>query len=360
MYVESLALKDFRNYEVLDISLSPQTNIFMGDNAQGKTNILESLYMCATSKSFRGSRDLEMIRFGCEEAHLRGILYREQTEHRIDIHLRSRKTKGIAVDGRPIKSSGELFGMLHMVCFSPEDLSMIKNGPSERRHFIDMELCQLSRIYLHNLSSYNRIVNQRNILLKQIFFDRSLEDTLDVWDMQLASYGGKIIEERKQFTDLLNRLVSPVHSKLTGGKEKLSLIYVPCCQPDELEKMISGQREADLKRKTTGAGPHHDDLVFQIDGMDIRKFGSQGQQRTAVLSLKLAEIELVKQRINDTPVLLLDDVLSELDSLRQRYLLESIKNIQTVITCTGTDEFSRENVSAAKVYRVVNGKTELI
>lgn len=358
MYVEKLALKDFRNYESLDTEFSPGINVLWGDNAQGKTNILESIYMCATSKSHRGSRDHEMIRFGQKEAHIRSVIVREEVRHRIDIHLRRGSAKGIAVDSMPIRRSGQLFGTVHIVCFSPEDLSMIKNGPSQRRRFMDLEMCQLNNIYLHDLSRYNKAVNQRNSLLKQIPFDRRLEDTLDVWDMQLMSYGSKVIEQRGKFLKRLDALAGPIHEKLTGGREKLRIIYQPSCDVQEFEQRLMASRETDLKMKTTGVGPHRDDFSFIIDGIDVRKFGSQGQQRTAALSLKLAEIELVKKKINDNPVLLLDDVLSELDAYRQKDLLASIRGIQSIITCTGIEDFPRSSTDIDRMYKIVAGHIE--
>ena len=358
MYVESLALKDFRNYASLDLKLDPGTNILWGDNAQGKTNILEALYLCATSKSHRGSRDHEMIRFGCSECHIRSILHKENVRHRIDLHLRRGKAKGIALEGSPIRRSGQLFGMLNIVCFSPEDLSMVKNGPALRRHFIDMELCQLKGVYLHDLSSYNKAVNQTNSLLKQIANDRTLADTLDVWDQQLVRYGKGLIGERKKFIEFLGQLAAPIHARISGGREELKLMYAPSVSEEEFEQKLFLLRDSDLRTKSTSAGPHRDDMIFQINGTDVRKFGSQGQQRTAALSLKLAEIELMKRQTGDKPVLLLDDVLSELDSRRQKDLLDSISDVQTIITCTGIDEFLERNVDIGSMHRVVNGTVD--
>ena len=214
MYVESLALENYRNYAHLSVNLSPGINIFFGDNAQGKTNVLEALYMCATTKSHRGSRDREIIRFGEEEAHIRMLLSKEHVRHKIDVHLKKNKSKGIAIDGIPIRKSGELFGLVHMICFSPEDLAMIKNGPGERRRFLDLELCQLDKVYLHNISNYNKIVNQRNNLLKQIGFDSALKDTLDIWDMQMVNYGRKVIETRKLFIAQLNEWLEQIRSEI--------------------------------------------------------------------------------------------------------------------------------------------------
>lgn len=360
MFVESLALENYRNYQHLSIQLSPGINIFYGDNAQGKTNILEALYMCATTKSHRGSKDREMLRFGMDDAHMRLILSRENVGHKIDMHLKKNKAKGIAIDGIPIRKSGELFGLIHMICFSPEDLSMIKNGPGERRRFLDMELCQLNRVYLHDISNYNKIVNQRNNLLKQIGFDFSLKDTLDIWDAQMVSYGRRVIEARTAFIQKLNEWVGPIHSRLTGHKEQLVIVYQPSAAADDFERHLAERREHDIRMKMSGTGPHRDDFLFMVQGIDIRKFGSQGQQRTAALSLKLAEIELVKQVIHDQPVLLLDDVLSELDSSRQNYLLECIKDIQTVITCTGLDEFVNHRFNIDRIFKVTDGTVDLV
>lgn len=315
------------------------TNIFYGDNAQGKTNILESAYVSGTTKSHKGSRDKEMIRFGETEAHIRTLVEKNGMEYRIDMHLKKSRSKGIAINRVPIKKASELFGVLHMVFFSPEDLNIIKDGPSERRRFLDSEICQLDKIYLSDLTKYNKILNQRNKLLKDMVFHPELEHTLPVWDMQLISYGKRIIKRRKQFIDELNEIVYGIHKNISGGKEELVLKYEPNTDVHLFEDELSRVKQKDMKYTQTSVGPHRDDISFFIGDVDIRKFGSQGQQRTSALSLKLSEIELVKKSINDTPVLLLDDVLSELDSNRQNYLLNSIHNIQTMITCTGLDEF---------------------
>lgn len=356
MIIESIRLEKFRNYESLDLKIDPGTNIFYGDNAQGKTNILESVYLCGTTKSHKGSKDREMIFFGAEESHIRMKLLKGDISVKIDMHLRRNKTKGIAVNGVPIRKASELLGIANFVFFSPEDLNIIKNGPAERRRFIDMELCQLSKVYLHNLSNYNKIINQRNKLLKEVGFRPDYADMLDIWDMQMVEYGKKIIEERRAFVKRLNGIIYDIHQNLTGKKEELVVDYEENIAAEEFEAVLRKNRERDLKMKMSLTGPHRDDLCFRIRGIDIRKFGSQGQQRTAALSLKLSEIELVKQEVHDTPILLLDDVLSELDSKRQRYLLESIHDIQTLITCTGLDDFVENQFKINKVFQVIDGK----
>ena len=355
MVVKSLDLKNFRNYHELHIDFDPFTNIFYGNNAQGKTNILESVYLGGTTKSHKGSKDRDMITFTEEESHIRMLVQKKNLTRRIDMHLKKNKTKGIAVDGIPIKKASELFGIVHLVFFSPEDLNIIKNGPSERRRFIDLELCQLDKIYFHNLSNYNKILIQRNKLLKDIAFHPEWMDTLEIWDMQLAGYGSKIIKRRHSFVEQLGEIAGDIHENLTGGREHLSLLYEPDCPADALYEQLKKNRDKDIRYKMTSQGPHRDDLCMQVKDVDIRKFGSQGQQRTSALTLKLSEIELVKRVIHDTPVLLLDDVLSELDSSRQNYLLNSIHDIQTLITCTGLDEFISNRFTINRIFRVEEG-----
>lgn len=356
MYIQSLELKNYRNYDRLIIEFSSGTNILYGDNAQGKTNILEAVYLGATTKSHRGSKDKEIIRFGENESHIRIHLMKQDIGHQIDMHLKKSRTKGAAIDRIPIKRSSDLLGFVPVIFFSPEDLSIIKNGPSERRKFLDIELSQLEKMYLHQLSSYNRVMAQRNNLLKQLAYQRELLDTLDSWDLQLVKYGLEVIRYRQKFIEDLNEIIREIHKNLTGKKEKIVLKYDYSVNYDEFLTVLQRKREIDLKYASTGAGPHRDDIEFLVNGIDIRKFGSQGQQRTAALSLKLAQIELVKRQTGETPILLLDDVLSELDSSRKNYLLDSIKDIQTLITCTGLEEFINSHLQIDKMFQVKSGK----
>ena len=356
MYIQSLELKNYRNYDRLIIEFSSGTNILYGDNAQGKTNILEAVYLGATTKSHRGSKDKEIIRFGENESHIRIHLMKQDIGHQIDMHLKKSRTKGAAIDQIPIKRSSDLLGFVPVIFFSPEDLSIIKNGPSERRKFLDIELSQLEKMYLHQLSSYNRVMAQRNNLLKQLAYQRELLDTLDSWDLQLVKYGSEVIRYRQKFIEDLNEIIREIHKNLTGKKEKIVLKYDYSVNYDEFLTVLQRKREIDLKYASTGAGPHRDDIEFLVNGIDIRRFGSQGQQRTAALSLKLAQIELVKRQTGETPILLLDDVLSELDSSRKNYLLDSIKDIQTLITCTGLEEFINSHLQIDKMFQVKSGK----
>ncbi len=359
MYIDSLALNKFRNYDNLDITFSSGTNILYGDNAQGKTNILEAIYLAATTKSHRGSHDKEIIKLGSEEAHIKVNVMKKDIPRKIDMHLRKTKTKGAAIDGLPVRRTADLFGLINIVLFSPEDLGIIKDGPNERRRFIDMELCQLSRIYLSNLAGYNKILGQRNNLLKQIYYDKSLVDTLDIWDEQLISYGNKVIEERDNFIKMMNEIIKDIHKGLTKSNENLIINYEKSTEIDIFHENLIKKRDIDLKYQTTNIGPHRDDMTFSINGMDVKTYGSQGQQRTVALSLKLAEIELVKKIINDSPILLLDDVMSELDGNRRNALLDAIKDIQTIITCTGYDDFIQERLKIDRIYKVSNGTASL-
>lgn len=356
MIIESIELKSYRNYEELHMELNQGTNILYGDNAQGKTNILESVYLCCTSKSHKSVRDRDMIRFGQEESHIKLQIRKGGVPYRIDMHLKKNKPKGIAINGIPIRRASELFGIANVVFFSPEDLNIIKNGPSERRRFIDLELCQLDKLYVHALVQYNRALLQRNKLLKELFFRPEYEETLDVWDMQLVRYGKEVIRFRRRFISQLNDIIGDLHRDLSGQKEEMVVTYDPHTEEEKLEEALRRGREQDKKQKTTLVGPHRDDISFMVNGIDIRRFGSQGQQRTAALSLKLAELKLVKLISRDDPVLLLDDVLSELDGGRQNQLLSAIQDIQTMITCTGLDDFVNNRFHIDKIFRVTEGR----
>ena len=356
MIIESIELKNYRNYDKLHMDFSHGTNILYGDNAQGKTNILEAIYVCAMTKSHRGSKDKEIIQFDRDESHIKLNVRKRDVPYRIDMHLKKNRAKGVAVNGVPIKKASELFGIVNVVFFSPEDLNLIKNGPAERRRFIDLELCQLNKLYVHSLVQYNKIVTQRNKLLKDIMFRPDYEETLDIWDMQLVQYGREVIRCREAFVGQLNDLIGGIHRQLSGEKESLHISYEPNVTVDMFEDTLRKSRPSDLKQRTTLTGPHRDDLSFIINDIDIRRFGSQGQQRTAALSLKLAEIELVKKIVNDYPILLLDDVLSELDGSRQNHLLSGINHIQTMITCTGLEDFVNNRFRIDKIFKVVSGE----
>lgn len=360
MYITNISLKNFRNYEGLSVKLEDGVNIFYGNNAQGKTNLLESIYLCASGRSQRTHNDFELIKFGFTNAFLQVIVNNNNYIDKIDVCLKRDNKKGIAVNGVNIKKLGDLFGILLTVIFSPEDLCLIKSGPSERRKFMDVELCQLSNIYYYELNQYYKILKQRNSLLKSIKINKSLKDTLLVWDEQLSLHGNKIMKIRKKFTEEISEISSKIHSNITNGKENLTVIYKPNCNEDEfLEKLLKNY-DRDILRGTTTVGIHKDDISFIVNDMDVKIYGSQGQQRTASLSAKLAEIELIKSKKNKVPILLLDDVLSELDEDRQHYLLKSIKDLQTIITCTGVEDVLKKINFQYNLYKVEDGKIVFI
>lgn len=350
MIVENISLVDYRNIKKLNIDLSPNVNVFYGDNAQGKTNILEAIYMCATGRSQRTHISKELIRFGCDSAHIQLIVQKDNFKDKINIHIKSNNKKGIAINNIPVRNVNELFGTVNIIFFSPEDLNLVKEGPSQRRKYMDIELCQLSRIYANNLSRYYRILKERNLLLK----NNNDELTLDIYDSQLVEYGKKIIVDRFKFIDNLSNRANFIHKDITSGKESLNVKYMPNVTKDEFEKKLISSREKDIYYGTTSVGIHKDDLLFNINNINVRDYGSQGQQRTVCLSLKLAEVEMVKNTTGYKPILLLDDVLSELDRSRQLYILNSIKDVQTIITSTGIDDI-KDNIDNIKIFYVKNG-----
>ena len=282
MIIKSIELADYRNYDLLNLQFDKGTNILFGDNAQGKTNILEAIYVAATTKSHKGSKDREIVNFEKEEAHIRVYIEKDGIEIKLDMHLRKNKSKGIAIDGQKLKKAADLLGICNVVFFSPEDLGIIKNGPSERRRFVDMELCQLDNFYLYNLNHYNKIVNQRNKLLKDMYMNPDLKETLNIWDSQLVSFGSKIIERRGLFIEQLNEIINGIHKKLSGNKEDLIIKYEADVEIDEFENKLKMNQVRDMKSKMTSVGPHRDDFSFIIGNVDIRRFGSQGQQRTEI------------------------------------------------------------------------------
>ena len=247
MIIKSLKLKDYRNYEILNIEFDHATNIFYGDNAQGKTNILEGVYLSGTTKSHRGTKDRDLIRFGQDEAHIETVIEKNGVPWQIDMHLKKNSPKGIAINKVPIRRAIELFGLTNFVFFSPEDLNIIKNGPADRRRFMDLELSQLDKVYLSDLANYNRTLNQRNRLLKDAYYRDDILDTLDVWDMQLVQYGEKIIQRRIRFIEEVNAIIGDIHHKLTGGRERISLSYEPGCGALSLEAALEKNRERDIR-----------------------------------------------------------------------------------------------------------------
>ncbi|WMI81151.1 DNA replication/repair protein RecF [Anaerotignum sp. MB30-C6] len=356
MQITEVTLQGFRNLEKMHIRPSTGINVFYGKNAQGKTNFLESLYFCATGRSMRTKYDWQMIGFDEEESHIRLLVSKKNRNERIDVHLRRDTKKGIAKNGIPIKKLGDLFGTLYTVVFSPEDLSLVKDGPAERRRFLDMELCQLSRIYYYDLQQYYRILKQRNNLLKEIQKKPALQESLFVWDEQLIEYGERVMMARRDFLQRLDIIAAQKLNALTGGLDQLKIIYKPNCDLGQMAERLERNLQRDLYLGSTNYGPHKDDIIFSIDGKEVKSFGSQGQQRTTALATRLAEIDLIREETGENPVLLLDDVLSELDEQRQKYLMESIEGLQAFLTCTGIEDAIKKYISKDNLFYVENGR----
>ena len=358
MHIKNINIKNVRNLKEISLDLSPGINIFYGKNAQGKTNILEAIYFVAMGRSHRTNFYKELICFGENDAFIKCHLIGDLTDKFVNIHLQKEK-KGISINGITIKKMVELFGTLLVVIFSPEDLNLVNAGPGERRKFLDLNLCQLSPVYYHHLNSYYRALNQRNKLLKSIKINRNALDTIHLWDGQIIDYGTKIINYRDNYLKSLNNIAHNFHKKITGGVESLKIIYKPNTTTDYFLKRIQASLERDIVLGTTNVGIHKDDITISVNNIDVRTYGSQGQKRSSSLSLKLSGIEYIKE-YGSLPVLLLDDVLSELDEIRQTFLLNEISSLQTIITCTGVEDILakiRKNVSIA-MYEVSEGAIE--
>lgn len=340
-------------------------NVITGDNAQGKTNAIESIFLCALGRSHRTAREAELIQTGRDGALVHLELMNQTGAHTIEIRLYQDARRRISIDGLPCARSAELMGHLNVVMFSPEDLSLVKGGPAERRRFMDMELAQQRPAYYVALQRYASALKQRNALLK-----RGDGRTLFMWDEQLSAEGARIMRARQAFVAVLGESASALHREVTGGAETLSVRYRPCVDldvdvgvpaaeetlADLLAAHLAAGAEEDLRRGFTGTGPHRDDLLFTLNGADARVFGSQGQQRTAALSLKLCEIGLFHEQTGELPVLLLDDVLSELDESRGRLLLKNLRQCQCFLTCTGLSSLERAGLNAYKVWHCVRGE----
>lgn len=358
MFIKRLQMLNYRNYNVLDISLGPHVNVFMGDNAQGKTNILEGIYYCAFARSHRTSKDRELINWNSDNALLSVTVGRERLDKRIDISILKDGKKAIQINKIKIKKIGELFGNFNVVMFSPEDLKIIKDSPGVRRKFIDMELCQLNPKYYYNLVQYNKVLNERNSILRNRNINK---DILDIYDMQLVEFGYNIIMDRLEYIQKLNKYSTKIHSDITSGKEKIEFKYISTIKDLENIKenfysLLEKNRSRDCERGITSIGPHRDDFTVLINDIDTKSYGSQGQQRTAVLTIKFSSLKIIKELTGEHPVLLLDDVLSELDFSRKRYILSTIGDIQTIITCTGIEDLYEYLDDKSKVFKVKDGE----
>lgn len=357
MYIKSLQILNFRNYKNLNVRLCPNVNVFMGDNAQGKTNVIEAMYYCGFAKSHRTNKDRELINWSEDKAFIRLDVHKDRLDKVIDIKILKDGKRAISVNSIKINKIGELIGTFNVVMFSPEDLKIVKESPGVRRRFMDMELSQLNSRYYHNLVQYNKILNERNTVLKNRNLDESI---LDIYDIQLSQYGEYIIKARLKYLENLNKHSAEIHKDITSGKEDITFNYISTVKDleniqESMLALLEQNRRKDIEKKVTSIGPHRDDFSILLNGIDAKAYGSQGQQRTSVLTIKFASLKIIKEITGEFPVLLLDDVLSELDFNRKRYVLSSIKNIQTIITCTGIEDLTNYLDENSKVFRVSDG-----
>lgn len=366
MWIEHLELTDYRNYETLKLDFSPEINVFIGENAQGKTNIMESLYVLSMAKSHRTTNDKELIRWDADYGKIKANVHRKYGKLPLEIIL-SKKGKKAKVNHLEQRRLSDYIGQLNVVMFAPEDLHLVKGSPQIRRRFIDMEIGQISPVYLHDLLIYQKLLKQRNHILKQHYGKKEINDVMfDVYTEQFIDAAVKIIRKRYQFMELLQKWAEPIHHGISRGLEQLQIRYQPISglkpewTPTEmasfLEQKLMEVRKREIERGVTLVGPHRDDLQFYVNGYDIQTYGSQGQQRTTALSLKLAEIELIKQEVGEAPVLLLDDVLSELDDYRQSHLLNTIHgSVQTFVTTTSVVGIEHATIQNARLFEVSQG-----
>jgi DNA replication and repair protein RecF len=366
VYIQGIELKNFRNYSILDVEFSRNMNIIYGFNGQGKTNILEAIYLCASGRSHRTSKDIEMIKFNEDNYLVKIDVKKDADSSVIEIIYEKNRKKRIRINEIPAKKIGDLMGRLNAVMFSPEDLMIIKEGPSERRRFLDITISQLKPAYFYDLQQYYRVLFQRNNLLKELQEKRNLIDTLDIWNENLAKVGSRIIKRRYDFIERLSSYAHKNHLILTNGLEELNIKYNSTIKingiksREEIEKAfiytIELLQNREIQKGMTLCGPQRDDYEIFLDGKNIKLYGSQGQQRTAILSVKLSEIDIMKEETDEYPVLLLDDVLSELDAKRQEYLFNNLQKIQAFITCTDKNFFESKLKSNYSYYYVNNGE----
>lgn len=359
MRINRITVQNFRNYENLELNFDNSRNIIIGENAQGKTNLIEAIYLCAFARSFRTNNSTELVRFEHDLARINADITSEDIDKNINIAINKQGKKMITKDSKLVRRTADLLNNLVVIIFSPEDLRIIKDSPEKRRTFINREISQLRPKYYDHLKKYNEALRQKNALLKQIINNPKFNDTiLDIYDEQLAIHGIEIIKYRRDFITKLSETAGRIQSAISAGKENLSISIEETLSANtksELLNCIKHERDHDIYYGSAASGPHRDDLVFAINRKDARKYGSQGQQRTIALSLKLAEIEIAKEILGENPILLLDDVLSELDIERQSYLINEIKDVQLFITTTELNDNISNNMKDASIYRIKAG-----
>ena len=351
MWINNIKLNNFRNYNNKEINLHENINVFFGENAQGKTNIIESIFLCSIGKSFRTNKEKELIKFN-EEKTLVEISY-EKSDRTGNIKIEIGDKKQVYLNGIKIKKLSELLGNINVVIFTPDDINILKGGPQNRRKFLDIMISQLRPNYMHILSLYNKTLEQRNNYLKQIKTEKKDENLLDIWDEKLIDYGIKIYEYRKEFLEKIKNKIKNIHQGITNGKEEIEIEYISdAVTRQNFLNELKSRRKLDIIKGYTTKGIHRDDFIIYINKKEVGTFGSQGQNRTAMLSLKLSELQVIYDDIGEYPILLLDDFMSELDSKRRESFLNNIKDIQVIITCT--EKLRLENLKYFS-YNVIDG-----
>ena len=352
MKIHQLTLKNFRNYEQLELLFKEGANVFVGQNGQGKTNVLEAISLFSVGRSFRTVRDLDMVAFGQDAATVSAIVENLHGRYTIDMKLGKSIKKAVKINSVPIEKLQDLFGVLNIVVFSPDDLKLVKDGPKERRLFLDREISQLKPRYYRILSEYYKVLNQRNTLLKQ----EVDEVLLEIYTQQIAKSGFQIHKMREEFIDHIRKFAQEIHSKISSKKEVLEIEYEPnvyAASEEEYFRYLMDGKEHDLIRKHSTRGIHKDDVALVINEMDIRHFGSQGQKRSAAISLKLSEIQMIYEDTGEYPIVLLDDIFSELDRSRQQMLLDYVTNTQVFVTT------AEKFLDDGTIYAVENGRISI-
>jgi DNA replication and repair protein RecF len=367
MFIKHLKLEHYRNINHLELNTDAPVNIIIGPNAQGKTNILESIFVLALTKSHRTPRDKELIRWDAETARIIGEIDKKYGTSKLDLQINTRG-KTAKLNGLEQRKLSGFIGSMNVVMFAPEDLEIVKGAPAVRRRFMDMELGQVHPAYLHHLLQYQKIVIQKNSAIKKInLYDKDHQVMIDVWNQQLVEHGVKIMKNRQNFIKKLQKWAEQIHSGITNSKEKIRIVYRPSfdCEEFQDETVLINQfmiklsqvREQEQRRGVCLIGPHRDDMEFYINGKEVLAYGSQGQQRTTALSLKLAELELMREEVGEYPILLLDDVLSELDQYRQTQLIETFQDkVQTFITTTVIESINPAKLIQAQLFHVQEGQ----
>ena len=362
MKIDNVSFQGFRNLETQQIDLAPTLNVFCGDNAQGKTNLIESIYLCSLGRSPRTDNDKELVNWSCDNAVVRCNFSRKFGQLNVEVNLSKNKSKKLLLNGNLLPKVSQLLGNLNTVYFSPQEIKIVNQSPADRRHFLDVDLCQLDKNYFFALSRFKKALTQRNNLLKSE--SENLQDEVGVWDEQIAQEGATLILKRKEFCQQLKPFAQAVQSKISQGEELLNLHYLCCVEGDSHEqiataykKMLKDNFQSDVERGYTQNGCQRDDILLFVNGKDVKKYGSQGQQRTAALALKIAETQLFEQRTGESPILLLDDVLSELDSKRQKALLEFSNQLQIVLTACFLNKESLPK--STKIFKVEKGNVTI-